>query len=210
MTTLSRLPLTAPLLVRDRRDVLAIDFDDLVKYHGRASIGGVALAYRLMQAAFAALSPDTPPDRRAITILTAFPGLGAADAFEMVTRCRSENRYRVDTALDAPGAAAAATGRFFFQFTTPTGAIALGVREGVIPAEFIDLVRKNTALPLEGRDRARLEELKLLLAEQVLSLPEEALFAKLPTRCCPSGSGSARCWATPTTCGASWPVPARA
>jgi hypothetical protein len=181
MTTLSKLPLAAPLLVRDGRDVLAIGFDDLVKYHGRTSIGGVALAYRMMQAAFAALSPGVPPDRRAISILTAFPGPGAADSFEMVTRCRSENRYRVDTALDAPGAAAAATGRFFFQFAAPGGDVAFGVRDGVVPAEFVDLVRKNTARPLEGHERARLDELKRLLAEQVLSLTDEALFARLLT-----------------------------
>jgi hypothetical protein len=173
--------MAAPLLVRDGRDVLAIGFDDLVKYHGRNSIGGVALAYRLMQAAFAALSPAEPPERRAISILTAFPGAGAADAFEMVTRCRSDNRYRVDTALEAPGAAAAASGRFFFQFSAPTAAVALGVRDGVVPAEFIELVRRNSARPLEASERARLDELKLLLAEQVLSLADEALFARLPT-----------------------------
>lgn len=101
----------SPLKVRDGADTLNISFDDLLKYHGLGSIGGVAIAFRVMAAALVRLGTE-PVDRRSIAVLTAFPGPGAADAFEMATRARSEGRYRVDTDLPAPDAARAAKGRY--------------------------------------------------------------------------------------------------
>lgn len=167
------------LAVLDGADTLYIEFNDLLKYHGLGSIGGVAIAFRLMAAAFAKLSPEAPIDRRSISILTAFSGPGAADAFEMVTRARSGNRYRVDTELDAPNAAAAAKGRYFFQFTTPQAACALGLREGVVFPEFIALVRQSVRGPLNAVATARLKELKFMLAAHVLALPEAELLTRI-------------------------------
>jgi hypothetical protein len=186
MTTLSPLPLTAPLLVRDGRDVLAIGFDDVVKYHGRATMGALAVAYRVMHVAFAALSPGAPVERRAVSVLTAFPVDGAADAFEMVTRCRSDGRYQVDTKIDAACARLAPAGRLFFQFSTPDNAVAFGVPEELVAEEHVDmfhanhLVRKYTQTGLEGAHGVRLEEIKLTFANKVFTLPDEQLFVSLP------------------------------
>lgn len=165
-----------PLVVLDGTDPLHIDFNDLLKYHGLGSIGGVAIAFRVLAAALARLSPAGPIDRRTIRIFTAFPGPGAADAFEMVTRARSDDRYHVNTQLDAPQAAPAAKGRYFFQFTTPQAVCALGLREGVVFPEFIALVQQHSQRALTAPESARLKELKVMLAQHVLDLPDADLL----------------------------------
>lgn len=168
-----------PLAVLDGTDLLHIGFEDLLKYHGLGSIGGVAIAFRVMAAALARLSPDGALERRSVSILTAFGGPGAADAFEMVTRGRSENRYRVEVELDAAEAAPAARGRYFFQFSTPAAVCALGLHEGVVFPEFMQLVQQSARSPLQAPQAARLKELKFLLAQRVLALPEEKLLKQV-------------------------------
>lgn len=169
------------LVVLDGADLLHIDFNDLLKYHGLGSIAGVAIAFRVLTAALARLSAAGPIERRSITILTAFPGPGAADAFEMVTRGRSEDRYRVDPQLAVPQAAPAAKGRYFFQFTTPQAVCALGLHEGVVFPEFLALLRQQAQQALTTEEISRLRELKFLLAERVLALPEAELLSTVPS-----------------------------
>jgi hypothetical protein len=131
------------LAVLDGPDLLHIEFDDLLKYHGLGSVGGVAIAFRAMHAAFARLSPaGAPIERRSVSVLSAFAGPGATDAFEMVLRVRTEGRLHVDTDLAAPGGATAPRGRFFFQFETPQAVCALGLRDGVVAPGFNALARK--------------------------------------------------------------------
>lgn len=168
---------TLPLSVKGP-DTLTISFDDLLKYHGRSSIGGVAIAFRIMQAALERLAPR-PIERRSISIVTAFPGPGAADAFEMVTRARSDGRYAVDTELAVAGAAPAARGRYFFQFSAPEARCAFGLRAGVVFPEFIDLLKRGATTPLDGAEQLRLAELKVLLAERVLGLDRSELLVEL-------------------------------
>jgi hypothetical protein len=139
------------LAVLDGPDLLQIGFDDLLKYHGMGSIGGVAIAFRAMHAALARLSPGGAPiERRSVSVLSAFAGPGAIDAFEMVLRVRTEGRLRIDTDMVASDAAAAPRGFFFFQFETPQAACALGLREGVVAPGFNALARRALALGEEA------------------------------------------------------------
>src|SRR6266851_97198 len=74
----------------------------MMRYHGPHSPAGVAMAFKVLQRAFAALRPDGPPQRRSITVRTAFRGLGARDGFEAVTRAACDGRYVVDRSLVRP------------------------------------------------------------------------------------------------------------
>ena len=47
--------------VEEGGETLAVTFDDMMRYHGVHSPGGVAIAFKAMQRAFTALSPDGPP-----------------------------------------------------------------------------------------------------------------------------------------------------
>src|SRR4051794_17990727 len=111
------------LVVLDQGESIAISFDDIVKYHGRSSIAGVAHAFKAMERAFPLLCPDGPPERYDITVESGFPGGGARDAFEMVTRAVTGDRYRLTTEPVPAGAPEAPGGHFFFR---------LGYRDAVV------------------------------------------------------------------------------
>ena len=89
------------LVVLDRGTRLEFGFDDLMRYHGPGSPGGVAHAYKVLERALPLLGED-PPERREVEVATAFGGPGARDGFELVLRAVTEGRYTVD-----PGARAA-------------------------------------------------------------------------------------------------------
>jgi hypothetical protein len=55
----------------------------------------VADAFKAMQRALPILDPNGPVERRQITVHTAFRGPGGRDAFEMVTRAVTGDRYVV-------------------------------------------------------------------------------------------------------------------
>jgi hypothetical protein len=88
--------------VVDRGAVLRFTVEDLMRYHGPHAPGGVAHGFQAMRRAWPLLSPDDPPERRRIRVDTAFPGPGARDAVELVTRAVTGDRYRVDPALERP------------------------------------------------------------------------------------------------------------
>lgn len=90
------------LTIFDHGEPIAIGFDDLLKYHGRGFVGGVAHGFKVMERAFPLLAEGKPLERYDIRIETAFPGPGARDAFEMVTRAVTGARYRVDPDLAGP------------------------------------------------------------------------------------------------------------
>ena len=51
------------IAVRELGRTIAYSFEDLLKYHGPGSPGGVAHAFKVMERAFGLLSPDEPPQR---------------------------------------------------------------------------------------------------------------------------------------------------
>ena len=75
---------------------LDIPFHACVLYHGKDSIGGLSLGYRLMYWALNYLSEDGEiPRREDISFKTAFPGPGLRDAVEMISRAVTAGRYEV-------------------------------------------------------------------------------------------------------------------
>src|SRR5215207_854272 len=81
--------MTDAIEVADRGERLTFTFADLMRYHGPASPGGVAIAFKLLELVLPLLDPDGPCERREIAIATAFGGPGARDGFELVTRAVS-------------------------------------------------------------------------------------------------------------------------
>lgn len=81
------------LTIQDVDEPLEITFDDLKKFHGTRSICGLTVGYTVMRAAWASLADGEPLDRNDITVETGFPGPGARDAVEMVTRAVSREAF---------------------------------------------------------------------------------------------------------------------
>ena len=157
--------MTDTIVVKDRGQRIIFTFDDLMRYHGPHSPGGVAVAFKAMQRAFLSLSPDEPPERRSIAVRTAFRGPGARDGFEAVTRAVTDGRYTVDRSL-----VRADRGRlledFVFDVTIAACTVTLLLRDGYVTDEFIDLARTEDRNEAEER---RLDELKAQLAQHVMS-----------------------------------------
>ena len=159
MAGLSRLELA------DAGRPASFSFEDMLRYHGPGSPGGVAHAFKVLERALPLLDPDAPAERREIVVRTAFGGPGARDGFELVTRALTEGRYTLDPALAHPERGRTLE-RFVFHLAYRERAVTLVAREGSVPDELIALVR--TEDPTDEQV-ARLAEVKQEMAEHVMA-----------------------------------------
>lgn len=164
--------MTSTIDVLDRGRLLAFSFDDMLKYHGPGSPGGVAQAFKILERGLALLDPDGPPERREITVRTAFGGPGARDAFELVTRAVTGERYVVDRALARPERGRTME-RFVFELAYRDRSTTLIVRDGIVPDEFIELARTDER---SAEQDARLDQLKLEMVERVMSSAADEVY----------------------------------
>jgi len=151
--------------VQERGRVIEFSFDDLMRYHGPGSPGGVANAFKLLQRAFEVLSPDEPAQRRSVVVRTAFRGPGARDGVEAVTRAVSDGRYTVDPALARPDLGWLRES-FVFEVSIGDKSATLLLRDGFVTEEFIDLAQKDNRT---ADEESRLDELKAQLAQRVMA-----------------------------------------
>jgi hypothetical protein len=158
--------------VFDRGKLLSFTFEDLMRYHGPGSPGGVAIAFKVLELGLPLLESGAPPARRAIAIRTAFGGPGARDAFELVTRAVTERRYVVDQDLARP-ARGRTLERFVFALVHPETTATLLLREGFVDDEFVDLARMQAR---SAAQEARLDVLKRELAARVMATPAAEVF----------------------------------
>lgn len=151
----------------DGPTLISISFDDLVKYHGRSSIAGLAIGFKALECGLPLISPGQPPDRREIEVEVAFNGAGARDAFEMVTRAVNEDRYAVIPELAGPGAPEAPEGHFVFRLRYRNSAVDLTLRPGLVGEDFNACVRRGTQTPEEER---AIVDMKEQVAARLLGL----------------------------------------
>ena len=151
---------------------LQFSFDDALRYAGPGSPGGVAIGFKALQRAFAVLSPEGPPERRAVTIRTAFRGPGARDAVEAVTRAVTDGRYTVDRTLLRADRGHLVED-FVFEFGLGDASVTLLLRDGFVDDEFIDLAR--TEHRTDGQEH-RLDLLKAQLAQRVMAASANEVF----------------------------------
>jgi hypothetical protein len=166
---------TIELTERGRR--IAFTFEDVLRFHGPASPGGAAIGFKALERALPLLDDHAPCERREIAIDTAFGGPGARDAFELVTRAVTGDRFRIDATLARPERGRALE-RFVFRFGYRARSVTLELNEGFVTDEFIDLARTD---PRSAAQERRLDELKLELAERVLARPAAEVFTPCPS-----------------------------
>ncbi len=159
------------LEVLDRGRALSFSFEDLMRYHGPGSPGGVAHAFKVMERAFGLLGADDRLERREITVATAFGGPGARDAFEMVARAVTGERYVLAPELARPERGTALE-RFVFRVGYRERSVTLALREGFVSDEFIALARKER----DAEEEARLDLLKQEMAERVMTSPAAGVY----------------------------------
>ena len=155
------------IVVLDQGQRIPFSFEDMIRYHGPGSPGGVAHAFKILERALPLLETETSLERREITVRTAFGGPGARDAFELVTRGVTEDRYVVDTSLGLPERGRTLE-RFVFRLGYRDRMVTLILREGYVTDEFIALARQDQRTAAEDR---HLDRLKLEMADRVMSAP---------------------------------------
>lgn len=164
--------MTSTIEVADQGRLIAFSFDDLMRYHGPGSPGGVANAFKVLERALPLLDPEAPCERRELVVETAFGGPGARDAFEMVTRCVTGERFHLDPALARPERGRALE-RFVFRLGYRDERVTLLLREGFVTDEFIDLARTENRTADQER---HLDLLKRELAERVMARPADEVY----------------------------------
>ena len=163
--------------IMDGGTLLGISYEDMIKYHGRFNIGGVAIAYRAIERGFAILSPGRVPDRTETGFFSGMSGSGVLDGAEMVMRARTRGTLVVDPELGAAGAAAGGCrGRFYFEVRVGRQAVGLVLKEGFVTAEFAGLAKGFNDGSLNPEQLKRLQEVKEELAARIMDAPAGQVF----------------------------------
>ena len=165
--------MAAAIEVIERGRPIAFSFDDMLRYHGGGSPGGVAHAFKVFERALPLLAPDAPCERREIVVETAFGGPGARDAFELVTRAVTGDRYRIDESLARPERGRTLE-RFVFRLSYRDRSVTLELRDGFVTEEFIDLARTDERT---REQEQRLDTLKQEMADRVMATPADEVYA---------------------------------
>jgi len=160
------------ILVQELGQVLEFSYTDMLCYAGPLSRVGVAAALKVLQRAFAALSPNHPPQRRSIVVRVACDEPGIRDGIEAVTRAVTDGRYGIDPGLARPERGRILQG-FVFQATVNGRTATLLMRPGFITDEFFGLIAKPER---SQADEVRLDELNHQLAMHVLATPPEDVY----------------------------------
>jgi hypothetical protein len=163
---------TATIEVAERGRPVEFSFADVLRYHGPGSPGGAAHGFKVLERALPLLDADAPCERREIVVETAFGGPGARDAFELVTRAVTGDRFRVDPSLARPERGRALE-RFVFVLGYRGRRVTLTLREGFVTDEFIDLARTEDRTA--GQER-RLDVLKREMADRVMARPAGEVY----------------------------------
>ena len=165
------------ICIMDGDDLIELSFQDVEKYHGQHSIGGAALGYQVLRAAFASLFPTSVPRREEISIVSGRPCGGFRDAFEMVTRALTRKVYHVDTSRPDGRYNSLAAHAYSWRVSTADGrGVEIVLRPGLIPPRFFELwslVGNGSATPADWHELVRV---KRGLADAVLAMPLDELF----------------------------------
>ncbi len=128
------------LTVAEAEKPIVFNIQEAFNFHGYDAVGGVVLAFRLLQRAIALLSCENELiERRMLTLFTAFPGSGAKDCFELVTRMVSDHRFMLDIDYEHEDVQHGIVGSFYFRFSYQGKTVALAPVEGQPSERFLTI-----------------------------------------------------------------------
>lgn len=160
--------------VLEKGKEFSFSFEDMLNYHGVGYPGGVAHAFQVMRRAFPLLDDGKLLERREIELVTAFPGPGGRDAFELVTRCVSDGRIHVDKDMpEAKEVLESPHGRYYFRFSYRGKTVVVTIRPGFVRQDFIDMARKENRTEAEEEILARM---KRDMADRLLKAGPEEVY----------------------------------
>lgn len=170
------------LSVYDEGHLFEFHIQDAFNYHGYDAVGGVVLGFRLLQKAiqiFSIVEPQKLLHRRELSLFTAFPGLGARDCFELVTRMVTDGRIKVDTDYSQTLAQEGVQGRFFFEFAYRDAKVQLAPIDGYPGENFIALGKASKQPHFSSEQQLAWRNAKYELANTLLSADAETVIRVL-------------------------------
>lgn len=154
------------LKVRDSAGEIAVTYEEMCKYHGKDFLGGVALAFKVLQMAFNRLSGDEPPDRNKIRVVLGFSPPGVLDALEYATRAITQRRIIVDPSIGI--GPKSVSGTYYFEVHYEKKKIAMWLKEGLLPDDFFGLAQKGLAGVASPDELGRWHEYKIQLGATII------------------------------------------
>ncbi len=158
--------------VQEEGRPVGFSFDEMLRYSGPGSPGGVALGFKAMERSFALLDPSAPLERREVLIRAAFRGPGARDACELVTRGLTEGRYVVDPAVERPERGATLE-TFAFWIAYREAEVSILLRPGLVSDEFVRIAQSPRLTPEEQQ---RFPGMKQALADRLMASTAADVF----------------------------------
>lgn len=165
------------IAIMDGDSLLKISYEDMVKYHGRFNIAGVAIAYKAIKLGFDRLTPGKVPRREDTGFFSGMSGSGVLDGAEMVLRAKTRGTLVVDPALGSENSATAGCrGRFYFEVRNAGQSIGLALKDGFVTDEFSGLAKGFNEGSLSPDQLLRLQALKEELAAAIMERTPEQIF----------------------------------
>ncbi len=158
--------------VQEQEAAVAFSFQEMLRYSGPGSPGGVALGFKMMELAFGLLEPGGLVERREVVVHTAFRGPGARDACELATRSLTEDRYVVDSALERPERGHTLR-TFAFRVSYRDRTVSLLLREGYVTDEFVRLAQSPE---LTAEEQQHFATMKQDLADLLITANAAEVF----------------------------------
>jgi hypothetical protein len=174
--------------------LLRADYDDISAYHGGRYPAGTALGHKALQFAHSLLFLSLPLSSSPISkggnfnggnfvrgkcsVETPFAGKGFEDALEMVLRCTSLNRYKLDLDMPVPQGTVPAPvrGKFFYRFSQGDGCAELAVKPGLVPEEFYKISEDLHFKRVPPEAEAQALELRRKIEAALLALDPADIF----------------------------------
>ncbi|MEM6825504.1 MAG: hypothetical protein AAF566_10360 [Pseudomonadota bacterium] len=163
------------ITVLDRGYPRSFTFDDMLAYHGPDAPGGVAHAVKVMERTFPPLSPEAPLERRELAVRASFGGRGLRDAFELVTRAVTENRYSADAAHGTAFEDLGHRRGYVFRLGYRDRSVICVLRDGIVREEFLTLARKEAGARTRD-EQIHLNWLKEEMASRIMKLHATAVY----------------------------------
>ena len=153
-------------------DLIEINFEAVAAYHGQGALAMLAVTFRALEVALKALSPDQPPKRSAITIVSGHPGPGKG-----IIRVRDTGRHARclygGSLLAGCEAAPSADLSYSFRVTLDGRTAEIAVLPNALPERFFVLTFNPSR---SAADEIEVRRLRKSIASDVLAASADKLF----------------------------------
>ncbi|MCG6206533.1 hypothetical protein LPW26_17935 [Rhodopseudomonas sp. HC1] len=165
------------IIVEGEENLIHIAYDAVAAYHGQAALAMLAVTFQALRLMLPALSPQRPPRRADLVVVSGHPGPGVRDAFEFVTRAVTRGVYTVDRALPHARLCPGVDMSYSWRLSAGDRSVGAALRAGVVPERFFELIARGGARSDE--ENVELSALKRRVADDVLAAAPDTLFERL-------------------------------